>query len=182
MKKYLKFDKIKDVLKYLFSDKKRAVITGFILAVFAIFFIFTYFEKPSKKAKEENKNYEISVTEYSQNIENKLENMLLNLSEIKSVSVMVMVESTPKIEYLTESQNTITPSEKGTSSTSSTTVVFEKNGTVSTPVVITTIMPKVTGVLIVLNNVSASTKINIINSISVVLNVDSSCISIIQES
>ena len=37
-------------------------------------------------------------------------------------------------------------------------------------------------VLIVLNKISASTKLSIINSISVVLNIDASCISILQES
>ena len=63
-------------------------------------------------------------------------------------------------------ETTITNSE-GTKTELTTTVVFEKNGSISTPVVITTLMPKVKGVLIITNKINASTKISIINSISV---------------
>ena len=108
--------------------------------------------------------------------------MLLEINEVTSASVMVMVESSPKIEYLTEREEDVKTDEKGSSSVVSTTVVFEKNGSVNTPIVVTTIMPKVTGVFIVLNKISPSTKISIINSISIVLNIDSKCISILQES
>ena len=90
--------------------------------------------------------------------------MIIGVGEITSASVMVMVESTPKIEYLTEGEDTVETNEKGSTSTKSQTVVFEKDGSVYSPVVITTLMPKVTGVLVVVNNVSASTKHSLINS------------------
>ena len=61
------------------------------------------------------------------------------------------------------------------------TVVFEKNGSSSNPIVVATIAPKISGVLIVVNKIQASTKLSIINSVSIVLNVPESCITILQE-
>lgn len=172
---------LKNKMSSLFSNKKKSILICIIVAVIVIYLLFFNFNDSTQKIINENDLEKISISSYSDNVEDKLESMLLSVDEISSVSVMVMVESTPKIEYLTELENVTETNDKGSSSTSSTTVVFEKDGSVSTPVVITTFMPKVTGVFIVTNNISASTKISIINSISVVLNVDSSCISILQK-
>ncbi len=182
MKKFANLSKFKEKIKSVFGEGKKKnilLVLGFIVGIVLLVFSFLIPEK--KDAVKQPQKVE-SVSNYSNVIEEKLENMLLNLEEIKTVSVMVMVESTPKIEYLTESEQEIKTNEKESSSTTSTTVVFEKDGSVSTPVVVTTIMPKVTGVFIVLNKISASTKISIINSISVVLNIDANSISILQES
>ena len=92
-----------------------------------------------------------------------------------------MVDSTPKIEYLTEKSEEISGDSANKNSVVSESVVFEKNGSISTPVVVTTIMPKVTGVLIVTNQINNSTKLSIISSVSTVLNIDKSCISLLQE-
>ena len=181
MKNIAFFKNIKDNFKKLKICKNKKnffLIIGLIIGVFLLigsFFI------PSKNNDKDNEKNEITVSSYSSNIELKLKQMLLNLNEITNVDVMVMVESSPKIEYLTEKNEELKSDEKGSSSTVSTTVIFEKNGSVSTPVVVTTIMPKVTGVFIVINKISPSTKISIINSISVVLNIEQSCISILQE-
>ena len=182
MKNFAFFTKLKDKFFGLKNSKNRKnlfLILGLIIGV--ILLIISFIIQPKTKVEIKDKT-EISVSSYSSNIESKLEQMLLNLNEITNVEVMVMVESAPKIEYLTEKKEEIKTDDKGSSSVVSTTVVFEKNGSVSTPVVVTTIMPKITGVFVVMNQVSASTKISIINSISVVLNIDQTCISILQES
>ena len=179
---FAKLVNLKNKIKPLFLGKKKTVLLVIILCVLSIFILF-YSSKGDKTKSSATKNSEsISVEDYSSSIENKLQNMLLKIDEVNSVSVMVAVQANPKIEYLTETEEVIETTEKGSSSTKSTTVVFEKNGSVSTPVVVTTIMPKILGVLVVVNNISASTKVSIINSISVVLNIDTACISILQES
>lgn len=176
------FSKFKDKWKLLFSNKKKSYVLVFAIVVVIVFFVLSStFNKP-KTNSETSDTHEFSISTYSKNVEDKLQTMLLKVEEITSASVMVMVESTPKIEYLTETEEINETTEKDSSSTKTTTVVFEKDGSVSTPVVVTTIMPKITGVFIVVNNISASTKVSIINSISVVLNVDATCISILQES
>lgn len=184
MKKF-SFKNIKESVKGLYLSNKKVFILAVSLMCIVIVIAVSVFIPSSKNDKKSQieKQGQVSVTDYATQVENKLNSMLLSIESVKKVSTFVMVESTPKIEYLTESENVTTTNSSGTSSsTLSTTVVFEKNGSISTPVVVTTILPKVTGVLIVLNNVSASTKFSIIKAVSIVLNIDESCISILQES
>lgn len=182
MKNFAFLNKFKNGLKDFFCKGKKKNILLVLGVVLAIIMLVISYLIPKKSAETKKESSSVSITDYSSSVESKLENMLLKIDEINSVSVMVMVYSTPKIEYLTETEGESKTTEKESSITNSTTVVFEKDGSVSTPVVVTTIMPKVTGVLVVLNKISASTKISIINSISIVLNIDSTCISILQES
>ena len=182
MKKIAFLSKVKEKLKVVTNGKKGKNLFLIIGLIVGVVLLFASYFIPSKSKTVKNETAEISISNYSSNIELKLKQMLLPINEVSSASVMVMVESAPKIEYLLEKEEEVKSDEKGSSSTISTTVVFEKNGSVSTPVVVTTIMPKVTGVFIVLNKISPSTKLSIINSISVVLNIDQACISILQES
>ena len=181
MKKSAILINLKDKLKTLLSDKKKSTVICVLLIILIIsYFLLSNF-KNSTQPKMSNSTESLSISDYSKSVELKLESMLNDMNEINSVSVMVMIESTPQIQYLTESDHKTESDEKGSTSTITTTVVFEKNGSVSTPVVVTTILPKIIGVLIVTNNISPSTKVSILNSVSVVLNVDVSCISILQK-
>ena len=176
------FLKIKD--KMLISTKNKKMTKIVISFLFLLIVICLFLPSFSLTKKEEQKSDDkvISISEYSSSIENKLSQMLNSLDEISKVSVMVMVESTPKIEYLTEFEESTQTNEKGELTTKSSTVVFSKDGSVSTPITITTIMPKVCGVLIITNKINPATKLNIIKSVSIVLNIDESSISILQES
>ena len=78
------------------------------------------------KSKSASGSNTVSVSEYAQGIENKLKTMIGKLDSVQDVSVFVMVDSTPKIEYLTETKTETKTSENGTNSTISETVVFEK--------------------------------------------------------
>ncbi len=182
MKKFAFLAKIKEKFKSFNNGKNHKSLFLIIGLIVGVVLLVISFIMPQKNKTIKNEKVEISVSDYSMSIESKLEQMLLEINEVTSASVMVMVESSPKIEYLTEKEEEIKTDDKGSSSVISTTVVFEKNGSVNTPIVVTTLMPKVTGVFIVLNKISSSTKISIINSISIVLNIESKCISILQES
>lgn len=134
------------------------------------------------KKKKSGQVSSVSVTEFAREVEQKLSDMIMMLGSVSRASVFVMVESTPTVTYLTETTERSESKDGTTVSEVETTVVFEKNGSTTSPVVVTTMTPKVTGVLIVTNNIPASTKLSIINSVSVVLKIDKSCISILQES
>ena len=60
-------------------------------------------------------------------------------------------------------------------------VVYDKNGSSQSPILVSTDYPKVVGVLVVLNKVSPSIKLSIQNSISGVLNIDADSIFILQD-
>ena len=182
MKKINFIEKFKNSLKNLFFANKKLFFTSVFAVVALVCVIVFGFVSDKKTAEVKVKNVtEISITDYSEKVENKIVNMLSKIDEITSVSAFVMVDSTPTVKYLTEVEETQTPSDKGTHVSKTETVVFEKNGSSSSPVVVTTIAPKISGVLIVVNKIQASTKLSIINSVSIVLNVPESCITILQE-
>ncbi len=185
MKKFMYFSNLKESIKKLYMNNKKIFFLSISLfAVMVLVFVSSFVKKTGNKSELERKNNSVSVNSYAKSVEDKLSSMLISLDEIKKVSVMIMVDSTPEIKYLTEvEEQTVANNTSGNSTTTkSTTVIFEKNGSISTPVTVTTIMPKVTGILIVTNKISASTKINIINAVSIVLNISSNSISILQES
>lgn len=185
MKKFNFVQNLKSNILSLYNKNRKVFLACVSLTIILIILVFSVMFSGQKNKNDKSKSASgsntVSVSEYAQGIENKLKTMIGKLDSVQDVSVFVMVDSTPKIEYLTETKTETKTSENGTNSTISETVVFEKNGSISTPVVVTTIMPKVTGVLIVAKGIDAMTKLSIINSVSIVLNIDASCISILQE-
>lgn len=182
MKNNSVFLKIKDgFCNFYKKDKKNFIIIIICFAIIIGLFVSTFFTNNKKNIEKTTLLNKTSITDYADKIESKLIGIIEKLDSVTSVDVFVMVEATPTINYLTETKETTVTNEKGSTSEITTTVVFEKNGSIQTPVVVTTIMPKITGVLIVTNEINASTKILIKNSISVVLNIDESCISLLQE-
>lgn len=170
--------------KSLFKkNKKIFFLTIILIVVLLAVFGSTFFTQKSESNSESKTNSSAGILDYTANVESKLKSILLSLENISSASVFVMVDSTPTVTYLTETEEVTTTNSSGaTTTTKTTTVVFEKDGSISTPVTVTTILPKITGVLVVLNKIDASTKLNITNAIATVLNIDVSCISILQES
>lgn len=166
------------------KDKKIFFAIAVCLVILVALVISTISDIGKPKSKNNTKKVEtvLSVSNYATELEDKLENLILKLDSVKNVSVLVMVESTPTVTYLTESTEKIENKDNNSISEITTTVVFEKNGSIQTPIVVTTINPKITGVLIVTNKISQSTKLSIKNSVSIVLNIDESCISLLQES
>lgn len=170
-------------IKNQFKSNKRLFLVTVILIVFVVVIFLSTFSFGKNSDSDSSKTKTVSISDYAQNIELKLTKLISQMDSVSNVSVFVMVDALPETKYLTETKKEETTSSSGgTTSTETVTVVFEKNGSISTPVVITTIMPKVSGVMIVTNKISGSTKISIINAVAVVLNIDSSCISFLQES
>ena len=174
------FVDVKDKLKSIFSKNKKIFILVSVLVFMIIVSLFLY---PTKNSSDNNQSVEekdiaINVSSYSDMIESKIKKMLLGVSEITKAEVMVVCESTEVYEYLMNRDET--KNENG-SSTIREEVAFEKEGSNTSPILITSKMPKVLAVWIVINEVSPSTKLAITNSIESVLNISKDCISILQE-
>ncbi len=174
--------KIKQFFIKLYSSNKKLFFA--ILMVFVLVFCvigYSVFSGSKTKAKTQNNYLNSSVDDYAGLIENKIENILLSMSAVNEVEAFVMVDSTPKKNYLIEKEESKTSSDKETIETKKETVVFEKEGSASTAIELSTTLPKISGVLIFLNKVDSSTKVSIVTALSVVLNIDESCISILQD-
>ncbi|MBQ8451438.1 MAG: hypothetical protein IJ538_01510 [Clostridia bacterium] len=172
------FDKIKIFFSQFLKNKKlvRLLIVCLALIIVGIF--------ASVFLKKEDKKVEKSVFDgsYVENLELKIQTMLLKLDGVSDVSVLILTDSSKIQEFLFETDESTETKNDSTVSSKKNNVVIRKNGSLQEPVVVSTKNPKITGALIVLNKISPQLKISIINSISVVLNLDSSCISILQES
>ena len=83
--------------------------------------------------------------------------------------------------YLFENEEISNNSQTNQSTTKKNEVVFQKSGSSNYPVKTSTTYPEITGVLIYLNKVDILTKNNIQKAVSTVLNIDPSCIYILQE-
>ena len=176
------FNIITNVTK-LYKKNKNLFFASVICFVMIVFLsVSSLSSLKTKKQDNISIDSSVSITEYAEKIEKKISGIVSKIDKVKSVSAFVMVEATPKIDYLTEKKETTITNEDGSKTEITTTVVFEKNGSSNKPVVVATIMPKITGVLIITNKINSSTKLSIINSLSIVLNIEESCISILQES
>ena len=176
------FFKLKDKLS-LKGKNKKFFILSFVLVGLVLFSIFA-FPKNKTENDVENKLPEqvyLSAREYEDEIELKIKQMLLSISEIEVANVMVFCDSSIKCDYLKNTTENISGAGESSSKTITEEVVYEKNGSNTSAIVVSKTMPKINGVWIIVNQVSPSTKLAIINSISSVLNIDSTSISILQE-
>lgn len=179
------FSGLKTKISSLYSKNKKLFILTMVL-ILVLLVSFLFYPKSKAKSSKNSVNENLAVkrddsSDYSKQLETKLEQMLLSLGEVKKASVMVVCESSVSYDYLKNRKETTSGSGDNISKTIDEEVAYEKNGSASTPIIISTIMPKIVGVWVIINSVSASTKLAITNSISSVLNLDETSISILQE-
>ena len=177
------FLSLKNKISFLYGKNKKLFVWGIVLLVLVFVFLFAfpkenYEDKNLAKDSESVKNISLG---YEEELEFKIQKMLVSISEVSVANVMVFCDSSERYEYLKNVSETSSGSGDSASKTITEEVVYEKNGSNSSPIVISKTMPKVLGVWIVINQVSPSTKLVITNSICSVLNIDASCISILQE-
>ena len=164
--------------------KFKNIFVAMVVIIIALIFISSleFGTKSKKITKVDTKN--ISAMEYCEVVENRLTSVLENVKGIGSVSVFIMVDSSPTIKYLEETdiqkKQSGDLSDKQTESIK-TTIVMSKNGTITTPVVVVELLPKITGVLIVASGAKdVKFKTMLINITSSVLSVDISKVEVME--
>lgn len=179
MVKKLNLSAIVDKIKLLkASGKKKYLFAAILILVLILIFATLFFNGKINNSKE---NTSVLADNYAASLENKLKSMILKIDEINSVDVLVVVNGSAKTNYLVETTEVVTTNSNGSTKTTSTKVVYEKANGTSSPIIVSTSYPEVIGVMIVINKVSASTKLAIKNSVSLVLNIPEESISILQE-
>lgn len=173
------FSGVKTKISLLYRKNKKLFLISVIL-IAVIFVCLLFYPTSLSHSKQETKTSQTvtgSSQDYVSKLESRLEDMLLSIDEISKANVMVVCESSEINEYLKNE----TQSSSDNSSSKTEEVAYEKNGSNSQPIIVKTTNPKIIGVWVVVNKVSASTKIAIKNSLSSVLNVSEESISILQE-
>ena len=165
-------------LKGDFKNFKNILILIVVFVVLIIFYSSIYSKTDSKKSEIKNS---LSAVEYCQSIENRLCNVLGKIKNIGSVDVFIMVDASPTIKYLEETKTETSTKEQSETSIVETEIVLSKNGSLSTPVVVVELMPKITGVLVVASGANdVRIKNTLINTISAILNINVSNVEVLE--
>lgn len=179
----LYFAKIKEfVLDMRRRNKKLFLLCLALCGIVVVSACMFFLQNKNTKKQQISSLSKVIVDDYSSGVENKIKALLLGLKSVSKADVFVMVESSPISNYLTEKEVVEVTGSAGSTITTTTTVVYQKDGSKTSPIIVSTTPPKIIGVLIVLNKINASTKVSIINAVACVLNIDASCISILQDS
>lgn len=158
------------VLKFIFL---------FVL-VLALLFIFSVDFK-SKNKKNVKIKTTLSAMEYCATVENRLINVLGQIKNIGNVDVFVMVDSSPTIKYLEETKTEVTKKEQSEVNSIETQIVLKKDGTITSPIVVVELMPKITGVLIVATGAKdIKLKNALINTVSAILDIKVSKVEVLE--
>ena len=169
-------DKLKEIFKKI-KDVKHieiylAVIVGFIIVMCYFFFTST-----PNDTKEENSTENYSTAqEYADYLENKLCNVLSNMTGVGDVSVIITLDGGFTYEYAVDSEtNTTTSGSSETSVTVDTTILV--NGE---PLVVKVNYPSVKGVVIVAEgSEDFAVKMDILDAVQTLLSVDAGSVTIL---
>lgn len=167
-------NKIKNV-KYI-----QYILIGLFVLVLGLIFM----SSKGTTVKEGENPSTLTAEAYAEYLEDKLSSILSQIADAGRVSVMITLDGGMKYEYATESEEITTSNEIGDNTNTKTTkteevVIVNINGQ-ATPLVIKESYPEICGVVVVASGASrAQVKLNIMNAITALLNVDESCIQIL---
>lgn len=154
------------------------IVVIFILILLLICFGgsgLSIFSKTTESSQNSQSTTLVSTTEYVKSVENKLENLLSSIKGAGNVQVMISIDSSVEMKFATD--ETITTSGQ-TVEKETKIVLVEVNG-VDEPVIISQKLPSVNGVVVVCSGASdTKVKLDIIDAIQTLLNLESNKIQV----
>lgn len=148
----------------------------FVALVLCAIYFATFKTKESDKTGEVSTQEYSSAVEYASYLENKLSNVLSNLSGVESVNVAITLNGDISYEYATDTETkTMVSSGSETTVTTQTTILVSNE-----PVVVKTIYPNIKGVVVVAKGAeNVGVKLNILTAIQTVLEIEPNNITIL---
>lgn len=168
----------------LLSGKNLKIIVLVIIFIVAlIVFLKLSGEKSSSRTSSASSNQVyLTSLEYSQALEQKLESVLSQVKGAGQVKVMISLDGSPELKYAMDSDTKVSNSTNGstTSTSSESPILVGKNGSTS-PLILTEILPKVKGVIVVSSGANdISIKLDILNSVSTLLGISTDKINVLK--
>lgn len=176
-------DKIKAKLNSGGGVRKKVqlVIAGLLAIIMLIIFIKSFKTKSSALSYKSEENISVEQddeTDYVMSLEARLTTILSSIKGVENVKVFVMTEASVKRVYAVDEDKQL--ESDGNNGKYKSEIVFEKNGSSSTPVVSVEVYPEITGVLIVADGVNdEKLRLMVINAVSVALNIQNSKIEVL---
>lgn len=166
----------------LFSGKNLKIIILCIIFVVALilFLKMSGTKTTTKTTMTSSIQYQTSL-DYSKQLETKLESVLSQIKGAGNVKVMMTLDGSPELVYAMDSNEKVSNNTGGSTTTSSSTpILVQTNGTTS-PLILTEVLPKVKGVIVVSSGANdISIKLDILNSVSTLLDISTDKINVLK--
>lgn len=166
----------------LFNAKNiKLIVLVVILIVGLILFIKIGGTKSSVKSSQSTELEYQTTMSYCEQLEKKLEKVLSQVKGAGQVKVMISLEGSPELVYAMDSDSKVSSTNSGSTTTSSSTpIIIQRNGK-SGPLILTEKLPNVKGVIIVSSGANdVSIKIDILNSVSTLLDISTDKINVLK--
>lgn len=179
-------DKVKDKfdIAKLFSGKNlKLLILSIVLLIVIIVFWSANSSTTTNSASTSSQTYGYTSTlDYCAELESKLQNVLSSVKGAGQVKVMITVDGSPELIYAKEEDAKVSSNNAGTTTTSSSTSpIIVTTGGESNALILTENLPEVKGVIVVSSGANdVSIKMNILNAVATLLNVDMDKVSVLQ--
>ena len=166
----------------LFNAKNiKLIVLVLILIVGLILFMKIGGTKSSVKSSQSTELEYQTTMSYCEQLEKKLEKVLSQVKGAGQVKVMISLEGSPELVYAMDSDSKVSSTNSGSTTTSSSTpIIIQRNGK-SGPLILTEKLPNVKGVIIVSSGANdVSIKIDILNSVSTLLDISTDKINVLK--
>ncbi len=174
-----KFLKNWDFLKKLKQVKHIGLIITIIFVLILLIILFgdiNLFKTKSSSSTVQSSVTYTSSSEYATEIEDKLKNLISKIKGTGNVEVMVTLDSSASVVL---ASNDETKTNNGTTTVSVSPIILEQNGE-SYPLIVGEVLPKIKGVVVVSSGASnTSVRLNILNAVQTLLNLNDSQINIL---
>lgn len=166
----------------LFSKKNIKIIVALILMLFVIILLFNLGDnsKTTSNATVSDKSY-ITTLEYCKLLEEKLEAVISQIDGAGKVKVMLTVEGSPELIYVSDTDTKTSTTTNGTTSTTTSSPIIVGGSANSSGLITTEKLPSVKGVIVVASGAGEiGTKLNILNAIATLLDLSTDKITVLK--
>ena len=166
----------------LFSGKNLKIIILCIIFVVALilFLKMSGTKSTTKTTTTSSIQYQTSL-DYSKQLETKLESVLSQIKGAGNVKVMITLDGSPELVYAMDSNEKVSNNTGGSTTTSSSTPILVQTNGATSPLILTEVLPKVKGVIVVSSGANdISIKLDILNSVSTLLDISTDKINVLK--
>lgn len=177
-----KFDKFKVFILGFFNKKNIKVIVAVVLMLIAlILYIGLGSGKEYSQAESTAKDNYITTMEYCEKLESKLQSIISQIDGAGNVKVMVTVDGSPELIYVSDTDTKTSTTTNGTTTTTTSSPIIVGSGSNSNGIVMTEKLPKVKGVIVVSTGAGQiGIKLDILNAVATLLDISTDNITILK--
>ncbi|MBE5757377.1 MAG: hypothetical protein E7345_00390 [Clostridiales bacterium] len=156
-------------------------IAVLIIVVIISFVLYLNLSSEKNIQSDEVSSTYISTLKYSEEIENKLENILGKIDGAGDVDVMVSLDGSPEMVYATDSDSKTSSTASGTTTTTSSNIIVVNGKGNSEAILLKENLPKVKGVIVVSSGAdNIQIKLDILNAVSTLLDISVDKINVLK--